>query len=98
MIIKQDAVSMSEVKKMAKEDNPELEKFIKGFIKMKPETAEKMKQELESLGLIKMKPENIVKVIDLLPEDASDINKIFSEAGLDEDEIKKILEVVEKHR
>ena len=89
---------MSEVKKIVKEDNPELEKFVKGFIKMKPETAEKMKQELEALKLIKMKPENIIKVIDLLPEDASDVNKIFSEAGLDESEINKILEVVKKHK
>jgi DNA-directed RNA polymerase subunit F len=98
MITKQDPTSMAEVKSISKEDNPELEKFIKGFVKMKPEEAEKFKEELEALGLIKMKPENIVKIIDLLPEDASDINKIFTEAGLDESEINKILEVVKKHR
>jgi len=32
MITKQDQTSMAEVKSISKEDNPELEKFIKGFI------------------------------------------------------------------
>ena len=97
MITKQEAISMSEVKKIVKEDNPELEKFIKGFVKMKTEDADEMKEELKALGLIKMKEENIVKVIDLLPETASEVNKIFSDIGLDESEISKILEVVKKH-
>ncbi|MBI2124317.1 hypothetical protein HYT92_00855, partial [Candidatus Pacearchaeota archaeon] len=46
----------------------------------------------------KLKPENIAKIIDFLPEDASDINKIFIDTGLDENETAKIIEIVKKYR
>ena len=42
--------------------------------------------------------EYIIKVIDFLPEDASDVNKIFTEVSLDENEIKQITEIVKKHK
>jgi DNA-directed RNA polymerase subunit F len=98
MIIKQDPISMAEVKKIIKDEKPELEKFIRGFVKTSPEDAEKMKKELESLGILKIKDEHIAKVIDLLPVDASDMNKIFTDVGLEEDEIGKVLEVVKKYK
>ncbi len=98
MIIKQDPLSMAEVKNIVKEDNPELEKFIKGFVSLKPEDGENMRKELEALGILKMKPEHAAKVIDLMPEDASDVNKIFVDISLDEEEIGKILGVVKKYK
>jgi len=98
MIIKQEPLSMAEVKKIIKDENEELEKFIKGFIKMKPEEAEKVKKEIEDLGILKIKSEHIVKIVDLLPEDASDVNKICTDVGLDEEEIGKILGVVKKYK
>jgi DNA-directed RNA polymerase subunit F len=98
MIINQEPISMSETRKVLTEDNQELEKFIKSFIKQKPEKAEEMRKELIGLGLIKMKTETAAKIVDLSPEDASDLNKIFTDAGLDEDETTKILEVVKKYK
>jgi DNA-directed RNA polymerase subunit F len=98
MIIKQEPLSMAEVKKIVKDENEELEKFVKSFVKMKPEDAENMKKELEGLGILKIKPEHIVKIADLLPEDASDVNKICVDVGLDEEEIGKILGVVKKYK
>jgi len=48
--------------------------------------------------MIKLKADHIVKVIDFLPEDASDVNKIFSDVSLDENETNKILDIVKKYK
>ena len=45
-----------------------------------------MKKELEGLNNHKIKNEHIVKIIDMLPKDASDIHKIFIDISLDENE------------
>jgi DNA-directed RNA polymerase subunit F len=81
-----------------KEEKKEISSFLKKFAKMKPEKARELRKELENLGILKMKPEHISKVIDLLPEDVSDINKIFVDVSLDENEINKILEIIKKYR
>lgn len=98
MIIKQEPLSMAEVKRIVKDENEELEKFVKSFVKMKPEEAENMEKELQALGILKIKQEHIVKIVDLLPEDASDVNKIGMDVGLDEEEIGKILGVIKKYK
>ena len=74
-----------------KESEAELKKFIKRFVKLDDKDAKKMKVKLESLNLIKVKLEHIAKVIDFLPEDAENLNKIFTDVSLDEDESKKYL-------
>ncbi|MFH1249448.1 MAG: hypothetical protein V1660_04840 [archaeon] len=71
--------------------------YAKKFLKIKSVDSKKLNQELEGMGLIKLKQENIAKIIDILPEDADDVRKIFSEASLDENEISKILEVTKKY-
>lgn len=72
----------------------EMKVFIKKFLKAKPGQAKKIKEELETLDLLKLKREDLVKIVDLLPEDASDLNKIFTDVSLTEDETNKILKIV----
>lgn len=98
MIVKQDPLSLAEAKELLGEGREEIEKFIKSFSKMKPEDAKKMRGEIESLGIIKMKSEHLVKIIDIMPEDAADLNKIFVDVSLSEDEAEKILNVVKQYR
>lgn len=101
MIKNQQAMSMSESLQHienAEVKDSEIKGFIKKFGKIKSEKAKELRKDLESLDSMKIKPEHIAKIIDLLPEDASDINKIFTDVGLDEDETKKILETVKKFR
>ena len=43
-------------------------------------------------------PNHVSKIIDTLPESREELNKIFTEISLDEDEAKKILDVVEEYR
>ena len=72
----------------------EMKIYLKKFLKTKPARANQIKEELEKADLLKLKREHIVKIIDLLPEDASDLNKIFTDVSLNEDETNKILELV----
>ena len=47
---------------------------------------------------MKLKDESIVKIIDLMPETSEDLNKIFVGLNLDEDETKKILDIVKEFK
>ena len=80
------------------ENEIEVKKFVKKFVKLKPAEAKKMREKLAALGLLKLKAENISNIIDILPEDQEGLNKIFTDMSLDEDETKKILETIEEFR
>ncbi len=101
MITKINPLSMTESLEYLgeeKESETELKKFIKKFVKIKSEKAKEMQKKLEEINLLKMKPEHMVKIIDVMPEDAESLNKIFNDVSLDEDETKKILEAVNEYR
>ncbi len=103
MIHERTPLNLNEVKTIL-EEIPESEKkeeintFLKKFLKTKNESAKKIKEELEKLDLLKIKREHVVKIIDLLPQDASDLNKIFIDVSLTEDETNKILEIIKKNK
>ncbi|MAG10952.1 hypothetical protein CMI44_01425 [Candidatus Pacearchaeota archaeon] len=101
MIKSKEALSMSEALEYLKGKGSEEEKarsFIQKFVKLNPKDAKEMKEKLAKLDLMKMKSEQIVKVIDILPEDKEDLNKIFANVNLDEDETKKILDPVKEYK
>lgn len=79
------------------EKTKQLKSFIKKFSKVKFEKANKLKEELQNLELLKLKEEHIIKIIDMMPEDAADLNKIFVDIALNEDETNKILEIIKKY-
>ncbi len=72
----------------------EVKGFIKKFKKITPEKAKEMRKKIEELDLMKVREEHISMIIDNLPENQEDLNKIFKESSLDEEEAKKILEIV----
>lgn len=102
MIKEKKPVTMVEAKEMLSEIKTEKAKelvaFIKKFTKLKASEAEAMKKQLMEHKMIKLKEEDIVKLVDFMPEDAADIRKILagSEVGLDQDEIEKILSTFKK--
>lgn len=100
MIKNSEPLSMAESFEYIKKDENEAEivGFIKKFNKLKAKEAGELKQEIESLGMIKIKPEGTVKIIDLLPETVEELNKIFIDISLDEDETKKILDTIKKYK
>ena len=97
MIRKNEPLSMVEILEYIEKDS-EVSKFVKKFTKLSLKESKEFKKRLEELGLMKLKPQHIVKIIDLMPEDKEDLNKIFIGMGLDEDETKKILDVVKEFK
>jgi DNA-directed RNA polymerase subunit F len=101
MIRNNEPLSMAEISEYVKkneENGTEIMTFIKKFSKLKPKEAEELRKEIENLNIIKIKPENIVKIIDILPETPEELNKIFTDVSLDEDETTKILETIKKFK
>ena len=97
MINETKALSLAEASEFLQEDS-EIKSYVKRFTKMKSDEAVKMRKEIEDMDSIRIKSEHIVKIIDLLPEDAQDVSKIFSDVSLDENETNKILEIVKKYK
>jgi len=97
-------MSLPEVKEILAKQESEKAKstlqFIKKFTKLTPAKAKELRKELEKLDIFGLKEEEIVKIIDILPEDAEDLRKIFvgSDLSLKQDDIEKILEVVKKYK
>lgn len=103
MIIDRTPLTMNEVEEILEgiPDSPKKEEivpFLKKFIKAKPEQAKKIKEDLEKIDILKLKREDIVKIVDMLPKDSSDLNKIFVDVSLNEDETNKILEIVKNNK
>lgn len=76
----------------------EAKKYLDKFSSLKPEKAKELREELEELDILRLKDKHIVKIIDILPETASEINKISPGLALDEEENNKILEIVKKYK
>jgi DNA-directed RNA polymerase subunit F len=101
MIRKFESLSMAETLMYLdeKEENQaEVIKFIKKFVKISPEEAQKIRKKISELGNIKIKDEHISKIIDLLPEDSESINKIFTDVSLDENETKELLKIISEFK
>ncbi len=103
MILERTPMNMNEVEDIIKDlpNNPkkeDIKEFLKKFLKTKPGQAKKIKEELEKIDLIKIKREHIVKIVDMIPQDASDLNKIFVDVSLNEDDTNKILEIIKNSK
>ncbi len=101
MIKNNKQLSMIEVVeyiKRTKDSEGDLIGFMKKFIKLNLKESKELKKKIEELELMKIKPEHIIKIIDLMPENVEDLNKIFADISLDEDEKRKILETIKKFK
>ena len=99
MIVERKPLSMVEAKEhMDKDSGTDIIGFVKKFVILKPEKAKELKEKIQDLDLLKVKGEHITKIIDIMPETAEDINKIFSDVNLDEDETKKLLDTIKEFK
>jgi DNA-directed RNA polymerase subunit F len=98
MIINRESLSMVESEEYTKdnENAVELNKFIKKFARLDIKKAKELRKKLLELNLMKMKSDHASKIIDVLPETNEDLNKIFADVGLDENETRKILDTVKE--
>ena len=81
-----------------KDGGKEMLSFIKKFTKLKTKEAKELRKKIQDLELIKLDDKNISKILDVLPENAEELNKIFVGISLDEDETKKILDTVKEFK
>ncbi len=91
------AESLEYLEKEKKAEKPVAD-FIKKFVKINPKDAKKLRKELEELKIIKINNMDISKLIDIMPEKAEEINKIFVDVSLDENETKRVLDTIKKFR
>lgn len=100
MIKNMEPVSMAEAMEYVSEDKDNKETDVKGFIKkftkVKPEDAKALRKAIEEIGSMKVRPEHISKIIDLMPESEEELNKVFVDSNLDEEDSKKILDAIKQ--
>ena len=98
MITERKALSMSEAQAYIDKENAETKAFIKKFISLDSKKAKELREKLVGLDLMKLKEEHIVKLVDLLPETDEEVNKVCSGVGLNEDEIKKVIDTIKEYK
>lgn len=98
MIKAMTPLSMAEATHYLKDDDAQTRSFIKGFTSLTAEKAIELREALNSLQFIKLNDKNIAKIIDILPKDKEDLNKILIDVNLDENETNKILETIKQFK
>ncbi len=91
------AESLEYIEKEKKAEKPAAD-FIKKFVKLTPKKAKELRKKLEDLNEMKLNEVNISKLIDILPDKAEEVNKIFIDISLDENETKKILDTIKEFK
>lgn len=99
MIEQSHSLSMSEAVEFVQgEEHSEIKGFIGKFIKLSLKDAKALREELEKMDLMKVRPSHISKMIDLLPESKEELNKLFTDVSLEEDEITKLLDTIKQYK
>lgn len=99
MIVDMKPLSIVQAKKIAGdlEEKKELKAYFKKFEKISWEKGEKLAEELRNLGNLKLKEEYLIKIVDFLPKNAEDLNKIFIDISLDDTEANDILNITQRY-
>ena len=100
MVIREEKpLSISEVNELLGEGEKaeKMKEFIKDLKILKLEDAKKLKDELKAMEILKLKDSHIVKIVDFVPKDASELNKVLSDLALDKEEVDKILNVTQNY-
>ncbi len=89
-------LSLAEVNELIGDidERKDLKDYIKRFGNLSKEDSVKLSEEVRGLDNMKVKEEHVVKIADFVPKTAEELNKIFTDVSLDEEECNKILEIV----
>lgn len=90
---------MAEVAEIVKnmEGREELKEFLKKFNKLTQDKALKMAEDIKGLNNPKIKTDDVVKIVDFMPETSEELNKIITESSMSEEETNAVLEIVKKY-
>ena len=99
-ILSSRPLALAEVAELVKKhegfENKLTATYLKAFSSLKFSEAQEIEKKIRALDNVKIKDSHIVKVLDFMPQDAEDINKIFSDSSLSEEEIQAILQILRK--
>ncbi len=105
-IVSKRPVSISEVKKEIEEKGENLNyregKLLEYFKKIEVipyENIEKIKEEIKEIGINRLDEEDIIKILNVIPTDGTQLRAILSGSGIilvDED-VSKILDILKKY-
>ena len=98
MIKKSKSLSMAESLGYIEPENKEIISFINKFVSLDSKEAQKLREEILGLEFLKISDRAISQIIDLMPENEEDLNKVFSDMKLDENESKTILDTIKKYK
>lgn len=91
-------MSLAEVKHYMKDsENEVMHTYLKEFCHIEPAEAKKLADEIRALNSPKVRETHIVKILDFLPRDAEEVNKIFADVSLSEEEANAFVEIVKKY-
>jgi DNA-directed RNA polymerase subunit F len=92
-------LSMAETSTQIKglSENKALEEYFKKFTKLSRDKAKSLAEQIRSLNNPKIKEEHVVKVVDFVPKDAEEVNKLFTDVSMSEDETNKILSITKEY-
>lgn len=92
-------VTLAYVKEQIKDldESKPIVEYIKAYCKLSKTDADKLLGELKALNNPKISEENFIKIADFLPIDAEDLNKIFMNVSLTEEESNAILSLVKNY-
>ena len=99
ILLSKKPVTLAEVKALANnlEENKDLQDYMKAFTKLSKDKAEKLAEEIRGLNNVKIREENVVKIVDFLPQSQEDVGKIFNNVNLTEEETNAILAIVKNY-
>ena len=99
MILNKKPLAISEVKEYVKDSEGKevLINYLKKFGKVSKSDIKKIEEKIQSIDNLKIKDKDIVKIIDFLPKDKEDVNKLFVENNLNDEEAKALLEIVKDY-
>jgi len=99
MILERKPLTIAEVHEHIKklEEAKEMKDYIKKFSKLSSVDAIKLIGEIEKLNNLKIKYESIIKIADTLPKESEEVNKIFTDVSLSEEEVNAILQITTRY-
>ncbi|MAG27337.1 hypothetical protein CMI47_17525 [Candidatus Pacearchaeota archaeon] len=99
MILEKEPLTMAQAKSLVPdfEDRSDLEAYFKKFTSLDEAKSKKLTEDLVALKNLKIKQSDIVKLVDFLPKNLDDLNKIFTEVSLSEEEANAILDILKKY-
>ncbi len=98
IILNKQPLALAEIKSYIhdKDEKKQILDYTKKFTKLKEEQAKKLKDNIKSLNNPKLKEEHLIKIVDILPQDQEDLNKIVTEISLSQEEADAIIQKVKE--